>query len=201
MSRFVLSLLLAVSPTLVGASEIVFTPAVLSVESSPDGGTQLLRDDAWSFDAFGSYAFGDSAGEIGRAHFGAGQHLTDSLVMHYDGFVGGHHRAARDGLPTARGFNVGFDAILRWHYHSAPRWSAYLEGGVGAAWFEDTMPARGSQFNFQPQFGLGVTLPAGARARFLLGVRWLHVSHAGVSSRDNPGYDGPMPYFGVLYWP
>jgi hypothetical protein len=61
------------------------------------------------------------------------------------------------------------------------------------------VPSGGSQFNFTPQAGIGVTIDVGERdARLVLGLKWHHISNASLY-RDNPGRDSVEIYAGLTF--
>jgi lipid A 3-O-deacylase len=102
---------------------------------------------------------------------------------------------------TQTGGNTdGFNATLqlRWHAIAKEDWSFFLEGGAGLLFTEDNVPSDGSDFNFTPQAGLGFTFDAGDSARWLIGLRWYHISNAN-SHRSNPGRDSVMLWVGMTF--
>jgi hypothetical protein len=58
------------------------------------------------------------------------------------------------------------------------------------------VPFDGSQFNFTPQAGLGATMDIGQNRRWLIGVRWFHISNASLYA-NNPGRNNIMVYTGL----
>ena len=68
----------------------------------------------------------------------------------------------------------------------------------GLLFTEDNVPSNGSDFNFTPQAGLGFTFDAGDSARWLIGLRWYHISNAN-SHRSNPGRDSVMLWVGMTF--
>jgi hypothetical protein len=98
--------------------------------------------------------------------------------------------------PNANGFN--FTLQLRWHFISNDSWSMFLEGGAGLLRTTENVPDGGSKFNFTPQAGLGMTFDIGNNNRWLLGVKWHHISNANTYA-TNPGRDSIMIWTGISF--
>jgi hypothetical protein len=94
------------------------------------------------------------------------------------------------------GFN--FTLQLRWHAIAKEDWSFFLEGGAGLLFTQDDVPSDGSDFNFTTQVGLGFSFDAGDNARWLVGLRWHHISNANTYS-TNPGRDSVMLWAGITF--
>ena len=94
------------------------------------------------------------------------------------------------------GFN--FNLQLRWHVIAKQDWSFFIEGGAGLLFTEQDVPSTGSDFNFTPQAGLGFSFDANDSARWLLGLRWHHISNANTH-RTNPGRDNLMLWAGIMF--
>ena len=62
----------------------------------------------------------------------------------------------------------------------------------------EKVPGNGTEFNFTPQAGLGVTYDIGNEVRLIGGVKWHHISNADLDE-DNPGRDSIMAYAGVSF--
>jgi hypothetical protein len=98
--------------------------------------------------------------------------------------------------PNTRGFN--FTLQLRWHFVVEDSWSMFLEGGAGLLRTGERVPASGSKFNFTPQAGFGFSFDAGNDIRWLLGLKWHHISNANTYS-TNPGRDSIMVWTGISF--
>ncbi len=98
--------------------------------------------------------------------------------------------------PNANGFN--FTLQLRWHFIAKESWSMFLEGGAGLLRTSDNVPSGGSSFNFTPQAGLGFSFDIGNQNRWLVGVKWHHISNANTYS-TNPGRDSIMIWSGISF--
>lgn len=95
-------------------------------------------------------------------------------------------------------WSVSTNLIFRWHYYTRPTWSLYFEGGAGLFVSTNEVPYSGTNFNFTPQLGGGVTFDIGGAQRMVVGVRWHHISNASLYS-ENPGRDNVMVYAGVTW--
>jgi hypothetical protein len=96
--------------------------------------------------------------------------------------------------PTSGG--VGASILVRWHVLRREKWSLYLEGGCGLAYFSDSVPRGAAQLNFTPECGIGMSLALSDEVRLLTGVRWYHISNAQTAS-NNPGIDMLQGYVGI----
>jgi lipid A 3-O-deacylase len=94
------------------------------------------------------------------------------------------------------GFNCTLQ--LRWHMVAKENWSFFIEGGAGLLFTEHNVPSSGTEFNFTPQAGLGFSFKAENSARWLIGLRWHHISNANTDS-TNPGRDSMMLWAGITF--
>lgn len=102
----------------------------------------------------------------------------------------------QDGLDA---WGVSLDLLFQWHFWTGETWSVFSDFGCGLLGTNHKVPSDGSQFNFTPQAGLGVTFDVGANnARLVLGVKWHHISNASLY-RDNPGRDSVEIYAGLNF--
>ena len=97
---------------------------------------------------------------------------------------------------SASGLN--FTLQLRWHFISHETWSMFLEGGAGLLRTSKKVPPGGSRFNFTPQAGLGFSFDIGNQNRWLVGVKWHHISNANLYE-TNPGRDSIMVWTGISF--
>jgi lipid A 3-O-deacylase len=93
-------------------------------------------------------------------------------------------------------FGGSLDLLFEWHFLRYDTWSIFGDAGVGLLGTTRNVPINGSEFNFTPQAGIGVTWDVGNDNRWVLGVRWHHISNAGLYS-DNPGRDSIYLYTGL----
>lgn len=95
-------------------------------------------------------------------------------------------------------FGGSLDLLFQWHMIRKPTWSLYGDFGCGLLGSTNSVPYDGSQFNFTPQAGLGVTFDIGDNNRWFAGVRWHHISNASLYS-NNPGRDSILVYTGINF--
>jgi len=94
---------------------------------------------------------------------------------------------------------IGILPMLRWHFLHNPRWSLYLDYGVGPIFTFKAFPPHGTQVNGTPQFGLGVTVHVRNRLNVIGGIRKFHISNGTGMVSSNPSFDGIVGYAGVAY--
>ncbi len=90
------------------------------------------------------------------------------------------------------------DLMFQWHFFNGTGWSLYGDFGCGMLGTNHNVPFDGSQFNFTPQAGLGVTFDVGQDRRWIIGVRWHHISNATLY-QNNPGRDSVLVYTGMSF--
>lgn len=95
-------------------------------------------------------------------------------------------------------FGASLDLLFAWHFIQNDTWSIYADGGVGILGTTRNVPINGSEFNFTPQAGIGATFDIGNNNRWIVGVRWHHISNAGLYE-DNPGRDSIYLYTGINF--
>lgn len=101
-------------------------------------------------------------------------------------------------------FGAGPSIIFRWHFINRDHWTVYADAGIGLLFTTSAVPEGGTDFDFTPRLGFGVTRSLtedDAGARLVLGLRWHHISNARINGdAENPSRDGLMLYGGVQ-WP
>ncbi|MBL9140402.1 MAG: acyloxyacyl hydrolase [Phycisphaerae bacterium] len=100
--------------------------------------------------------------------------------------------------PQTNAFAGGFDMQLRWHFLNEDTWSVFAEIGGGILGSTEPVPANGSSFNFTPNVGIGATLALDENTRLYVGLRWFHISNAGLYAK-NPGRDSSSLWLGVSF--
>jgi lipid A 3-O-deacylase len=93
-------------------------------------------------------------------------------------------------------FGGSLDFLFQWHFINGNGWSLYADFGCGLLGTNHNVPSGGSQFNFTPQAGMGVTFDVGQDRRWIVGIRWHHISNASLY-QNNPGRDSVMMYTGL----
>mgnify|MGYP001826189904 CR=1 FL=1 len=144
---------------------------------------------------YASAAAGDNGkGEMYALHLGYGYFLMDYLSINLD-VLGAYIRSGLDD----NGVAVGLDVIFRRHFSPVEDylWSVYLDLGGGLQQ-HSTNIAGNRHFNFRVMSGGGATLRVGDHARMRGGMRYLHLSDAGIEGGGG-GFDGFMFYGGVMF--
>jgi|KBSSwiStaDraftv2_1062776.scaffolds.fasta_scaffold00015_200 hypothetical protein len=163
---------------------------------------QARADSSWTLTVFGMYGDGIHKEGQGFAKFGtlgvrAGRPLSQRLTF----LVEAHpaftlRQPAPDGgrqTVSAFALDVGLRLFLgpaRWRAHP------YLELLDGPFYALARTPESGTRFNFLTQFGGGVVLPLGETWHPSVGLRWVHISNAGLGDH-NPDWDFQSIAFGV----
>jgi len=93
---------------------------------------------------------------------------------------------------------VNASVQLRWHFIDEESWSMFIEGGIGILRSSANVPSGGSSFNFTPQIGSGFSFDAGNNNRWLVGVRWFHISNANTYN-NNPSRDSVLLWTGISF--
>ena len=198
--RFVLvMMILFLTPVLTQATEEVeFTQTTntKSQEEKEDGhnnkkefsrGTQKWR-------TYASFAGGDQGkGNLYALHFGWGKFLWDLLSFNVDIF-GAYIRSGIDD----NGVGIGLDVIFRRHFlmSNDDSYSVYLDIGGGLE-SQSTEFAGTRYFNFRVLGGGGGTIRVTEHVRLMGGLRYLHISDAGIDGGGG-GFDGYQVYGGVM---
>jgi len=105
------------------------------------------------------------------------------------------------GAPAAgTAFGGGFNPFF-WQYNftSHPRIVPYFQLGAGMLFTSRDFPAGTSSFNFTPQAGIGGYWFAKPDRAVSFGVRYHHISNAGLS-KPNPGHNALYFYGGLSWW-
>jgi hypothetical protein len=95
-------------------------------------------------------------------------------------------------------YGLNASVRVRWHFIDEDTWSMFIEGGVGLLRTSANVPSDGSEFNFTTQIGSGFSFDAGNNNRWLIGVRWFHISNANTYN-NNPSRDSVMLWTGISF--
>jgi hypothetical protein len=89
---------------------------------------------------------------------------------------------------------------VRSRVYRRPRWSLFWELEIGISQADTFVPPRGTRFNYLVLGGGGTTIRLRPGVHLMSGVRWIHVSNAGVAGRDrNPDIEAVGLQMGVLF--
>ena len=145
--------------------------------------------------AYGSIACcDDGKGEMYAFHLGYGYFFMDDFSVNVD-VLGSYLRSGIDDDGAA----IGLDLIFRRHQYKSPdnQWSLFVEGGSGLQQ-QSTNYAGNRRFNFRLLGGGGATFRVAENARLMAGMRYFHISDAGIEGGGG-GFDGLQFYAGSMF--
>ncbi|MGP1309963.1 MAG: acyloxyacyl hydrolase [Phycisphaerales bacterium] len=100
-------------------------------------------------------------------------------------------------------FGASWSFLFRLHFpfDDDKRTTFFVDGGVGLMLSAEEVPDHGTNVNFLPQLGAGLSHQLGdGPARIVGGVRWHHISNARIDGEDNnPSRDGAMFYVAYTF--
>lgn len=172
-------------------------PAPHLVEATdPDPGPFGEQGQSWlTFSAGGGYDF-DAVAFVNPISVAYSTFLDDNFEWILEGSLWYFDTTDQDS------FGAAAITSFRWHAVNNDAWSLFGEIGIGICAQTEDVPPSGTEFNFAPRLGIGVTHRLGEgpiRAEF--GVRWQHLSNGHIQGDDrNPAMDAAMVYIGIM-WP
>ena len=89
--------------------------------------------------------------------------------------------------------------LLQYNFVNSRRVVPFIQIGAGTLFTTEKVPAGTSEINFTPQGGIGVYWPRWQRSSMTWGVRYHHISNAGMT-KPNPGHNGLYLYTGISWW-
>ena len=198
--RFVLIIIiLFLAPTFTQAAEEAESTLNINTKSLVEKNDGHTNKNEFSrgtrkWQIYPSFAGGDQGkGNLYALHFGYGKFLWDQFSFNVDVF-GTYIRSGIDD----NGVGLGLDLIFRQHFlmKNDDTYSVYLDLGGG---FEkqSTNFAGNRQFNFRVLGGGGGTVRVTENVRLMGGLRYLHISDAGIDGGGG-GFDGYQVYGGVM---
>lgn len=172
-------------------------PSDLAIPSAAPFGTS----GSWRWALYGGVAFDiEDDNEQYNTTFAASYFLADDITVDFE--LGGlFFDDESGGRRSQDAIAANFNLIFRWHFLVHERWTLYAEGGAGVLLATEEFPRGGTNFNFTPQGGLGVSIELpDSEARLMTGIRWHHISNARINGEDdNPGRNAIMFYTGVSF--
>ena len=148
-----------------------------------------------NWQAYGSIACCDAGkGEMYAFHIGYGYFFMNDFSVNID-VLGSYIRSDIDDDGVA----IGLDLIFRRHQFKSDdnQWSFYIEAGSGLQQ-QSTNYAGNRKFNFRLLGGGGATVRIAEKARLMGGIRYLHISDAGIEGGGG-GFDGFQFYAGGMF--
>src|SRR3954466_3808331 len=127
----------------------------------------------WTLELSASYAdpirFSEDRFAFGTV--GANYYLFDNLSL------GVHLSGYGVDQPRDDGYGVGVEAFGRWHFLTLDRFTLYIDGGGGRAYFDPETPEFGTHWNYTAKVGGGFTYRLVDNAYLMGGARYFHVSN------------------------
>ncbi len=101
---------------------------------------------------------------------------------------------------TFTGHAAGASLVLKYNLLSFWHWVPFWDVGVGLLWTDlaPRIAEDSSQVNFALETGPGIQYYLTTSMALILGVRYHHISNAGIGAR-NLGLDAVLPYAGVSW--
>ncbi len=101
---------------------------------------------------------------------------------------------------TFTGHAAGASLVVKYQLLSFGRWVPFWDVGVGVLWTDlaPRIAEDSSQMNFALETGPGIQYYLTPRMALTLGVRYHHISNAGIGAR-NLGLDAVLPYAGISW--
>lgn len=184
-------------PTILGASILAAASAACAgAAPAEDGPDTDFPQGTWTFQLYSGYLndLGSQDTEGGFLSTGVSYYLWDNVSLGAEVTGYGIGQPGDDAAAGAAGI------VLRHHLVNAGPSSFFVD--VAFAPFEatDRVPEGGTRFNFVTQTGVGVAHEVSGGWNLLLGVRFIHVSNAGIETQDrNPSVNGISAYAGVMF--
>ena len=98
---------------------------------------------------------------------------------------------------------AGGSVLLKYNFLGFGRWMPFWDLGIGMLWtnLAPRIPEQSTPFNFVMESGPGVQYFATERVALTLGVRFHHISNAGLGHR-NKGLNSTLGYLGLsIFFP
>jgi lipid A 3-O-deacylase len=176
-----------------GIFAVVFLCSLLS----PGQSSKPLDGQPWDFGIWAGGGFSVPGGTKDIDAFNAGVRLGKVLTHdHGGGFLRGNFEWSADLIPVyylwqpapaQNAYAAAFNPLnLKWNFTSSARIVPYLELGGGVLFSNHAVPLNTSHVNFLPHATLGFQFFNNDRRAFTAGVRYEHISNAGLSV-PNPG--------------
>jgi lipid A 3-O-deacylase len=89
--------------------------------------------------------------------------------------------------------------VLQYNFVHSRRVVPFIQIAAGTLFTAQQVPENTSQVNFTPQGGIGFYWFQRQRSALTLGVRYHHISNAGLT-KPNPGHNGLYIYAGMSWW-
>jgi hypothetical protein len=161
----------------------------LATTQSPRSEPDPFRPDQWTIDFTTSYTHPTSldqhrfvTGSLGLSYV-----PIDRVMVSLD-LTGDYIQQ------TGTGAGGGFNLRGRYELAKLQSISLFVDGSAGIIETDQPIPTRGTHFNFIETVGCGAFVPVLPRLFLEAGIRFQHISNAGISV--NPGHSGMQGYLG-----
>jgi len=186
--------LFSVSPCLRGAICLLFLMSSILAKAQS---SKPLDGQPWDFGVWAGGGFSVPGGTKDTQAVNVGVRLGKVLTDEHGGnFLRGNFEWSADLIPVyylwqpkpaLSSYAVGFNPVnLKWNFTSSARGVPYLELGGGLLFSNHAVPLDTSHLNFMPHATLGFQFFNNDRRAFTAGIRYEHISNAGLSV-PNPG--------------
>lgn len=104
--------------------------------------------------------------------------------------------------PVKNTGGVSGSLTFKYHFYSTEdrRFTAFADLGIGVLGAFNQVPSGGTNVNFLPRAGAGITYALTDEARLVTGLRWHHISNAHIRGDGrNPSRNGLMFYAGITF--
>ena len=171
----------------------LITTSLLANAQSP----KPLDGQPWDFGVWAGGGFSVPGGTKDTHAMNAGVRLGKVLTDdHLGGFLRGNFEWSADLIPiyyiwqpapAQNAYSTAFNPVnLKWNFTNSARTVPYLELGGGVLFSNHTVPLNTSHVNFLTHATLGFQFFNNNRRAFTAGVRYEHISNAGLTV-PNPG--------------
>jgi hypothetical protein len=187
-------LLVSASPRLRGVLLLLMT--FFSIFAGAQS-SKPLDGHPWDFGVWAGGGFSVPGGTKDTTAFDAGIRLGKALTGdHFGSFLHGNFEWAADLIPVyylwqpapaINAYSAAFNPVnLKWNFTRSARTIPYLELGGGVLFSNHAVPLNTSHANFVTHATLGFQFFNNQRRAFTAGVRYEHISNAGLTV-PNPG--------------
>jgi lipid A 3-O-deacylase len=194
LSTVIRRLLFSVSPCLRGG---IFVSVLISAQFLAAQSSKPLDGQPWDFGVWAGGGFSVPGGTKDTHTMNAGVRLGKVLTDdHLGGFLRGNFEWAADLMPiyyiwqpspAQNAYAAAFNPVnLKWNFTSSARAVPYIELGGGVLFSNHAVPLNTSHVNFLTHATLGFQFFNNDRRAFTAGVRYEHISNAGLTV-PNPG--------------
>lgn len=150
----------------------------------------------WTFQTYAGYLndLGPQDTEGGFLSTGVGYFLWDGVSLSAE--VSGYG-ISQPGDETLAG---AIGVVLRHHLIERDHSSFFIDVAFAPIEALHRVPSGGTRFNYVTQCGIGLVHGLKNNSNLLLGVRYIHVSNAGLEGGDrNPSINGVSMYVGLMF--